>query len=198
MQECAISSTEWQLGSISANKSLFSAFPNMEAWFFILYVLNEHLKFNLQAVVWNISFIKQLVTTEKRILFSDLSVGWIFNQVYTNYCMNLMIRKILFPTSNYTFKPDSEKANFKGHLEVFSWICEHTLFSPGAEGNFTHRQGIQHFHKSVMVDACCAAFTQMSTDTEHTLCCALTLSVPHERHECRILTVWAEQSITLS
>lgn len=31
--------------------------------------------------------------------------------------------------------------------------CEHTLFSPGDEENFTHRPGILHLHKSVMVDA---------------------------------------------
>lgn len=50
-------------------------------------------------------------------------------------------------------------------------VCEHTLFSPGDEGNFTHRPGILHLHKSVTVHGFCVVFRDAHRHTEHTLCC---------------------------
>lgn len=54
-------------------------------------------------------------------------------------------------------------------------VCEHTLFSPGDEGNFRHRLGILHLHKSVTVHGFCVAFRDAHRHTEHTLCCTTSL-----------------------
>lgn len=74
--------------------------------------------------------------------------------------------------------------------------CVHTFFSPGDEENFTHRPGILHLHKSVMVDAFYVEFRDAHRHKAHFVLQTLRAAQTTRRQE--INCMGPQQPITLS